>query len=40
MGDVGLPIMKQVVEQRQGMIELHSLEGQGSAFVPSLLAAD
>ena len=36
---LGLPLIKQVVEQHGGTIEVDSIEGQGSTFVMSLPAA-
>ncbi len=36
---LGLPLVKQVVEQHGGTIEVDSIEGQGSTFVMSLPAA-
>jgi len=37
---LGLPLVKQVVEQHGGTIEVDSIEGQGSTFVMSLPAAN
>lgn len=37
---LGLPVVKQVVEQHGGTIEVHSVESQGSTFILKLPAAD
>jgi signal transduction histidine kinase len=36
---LGLPMVRQVARQHGGMIEVHSVEGQGSTFILSLPAA-
>jgi signal transduction histidine kinase len=37
---LGLPLVKQVVEQHGGTIEVHTVEGQGSTFILSLPVAN